>query len=213
MNRGILPLQRRNFNQSIIRMPVILPDRIQVTMRYRESLTMSSTAGLGTYRFSMNSIFDPNVTGGGHQPLGYDQWAAFYQQYEVKASHIKCMLLPPTITVGRRFIIYPSTTLSTVGSARTGAEQAYAKTTVINSVVLSKYHELDSYMTIRKLEGRNTASINFTAPFGASPSLERYWHIMLFALDGTTSVSTDLVDVEILYYCYLFNRYNLNESN
>jgi len=210
--RKVTNAQRR-YNQAVIRMPTILPDRIVVNLLYRESATFTNSTGFGSRVFSMNSIYDPNVTGGGHQPLGYDQWGSFYQQYEVKSSKIKSMVLPPSLTCPVRYVVYPSTTSSTVTSSRNASEQAYAKTTVVNNTVMTKYNVLTHNMSILKLEGRNTASINFTAPFGASPTLERYWHCVLFSLDDATDISSILVDFEIIYRCVLFNRYNLNESS
>lgn len=197
---------------NIVRMPTLLPDRIKTTLRYRQSITYTNSTGFGSNCFSLNSIYDPNVTGGGHQPLGYDQWGAFYQQYEVKSSSIKAMILPPSLSCPVRFVIYPSTTSTTITDSKTAAEQPYARATVINSTVVSPGNTLRHRMSVRRLEGRNTASINFTAPFGSSPTLERYWHTIIFSLDDATDISSILVDFEILYHTILFNRFNLNES-
>lgn len=37
----------------------------------------------GTYVISLNSLFDPDRTGGGHQPRGYDQLMLMYDHYTV----------------------------------------------------------------------------------------------------------------------------------
>jgi hypothetical protein len=49
-----------------------------------------STTGT-TWYFSANSLFDPDVSGTGHQPLGFDQLAAVYNKYRVLKSHIECI--------------------------------------------------------------------------------------------------------------------------
>jgi len=33
--------------------------------------------------FSLNCLYDPDISGGGHQPRGFDQWASFYSRYRV----------------------------------------------------------------------------------------------------------------------------------
>lgn len=38
--------------------------------------------------FSANGLYDPNITGGGHQPLGFDQVMPMYDHYTVIASKI-----------------------------------------------------------------------------------------------------------------------------
>lgn len=61
------------------------PDSVRVTLKYAEKLLMSTltTTGAWTYVYRLNSVFDPNFTGTGHQPNGFDQWSAFYGKYRV----------------------------------------------------------------------------------------------------------------------------------
>lgn len=57
-------------------------------MRYVESFSESLNT-LGSrleYVFRANSIYDPRYILGGHQPIGYQQWAQFYNQYIVVGS-------------------------------------------------------------------------------------------------------------------------------
>lgn len=42
----------------------------------------------GSYVFSANGLFDPNITGIGHQPLGFDQMMVFYDHYTVLRAKI-----------------------------------------------------------------------------------------------------------------------------
>lgn len=43
-----------------------------------------AAAGSGvSYTFSLNSVFDPDFSGSGNQPIGLDQWAQFYGRYRV----------------------------------------------------------------------------------------------------------------------------------
>lgn len=42
----------------------------------------------GTYLFNLSSLFDPNFTGVGHQPTGFDQFMAMYEQYLVVGAQI-----------------------------------------------------------------------------------------------------------------------------
>lgn len=65
----------------------IFPDRVVVTMPYGEMILRSPAAVTDQYNFLINSTFDPDSTGVGHQPLGRDQWAAIYGKYRVL--HVK----------------------------------------------------------------------------------------------------------------------------
>jgi len=57
--------------------------------RYVDSHRITSTAGsLATYTYSCNGMFDPNITGTGHQPMYFDQLSAIYNHYTVLNSKI-----------------------------------------------------------------------------------------------------------------------------
>lgn len=67
-----------------------LPMSIQNTLRYVEDVSITvDGVGKGTYVFSCNGLYDPNITGTGHQPLYFDQYMALYRHYTVMKSKIK----------------------------------------------------------------------------------------------------------------------------
>jgi hypothetical protein len=57
-------------------------------MPYSAQGTLTLPAGArADQQFRLNSIFDPDYTGVGHQPLAHDQWALFYNHYVVTGCH------------------------------------------------------------------------------------------------------------------------------
>lgn len=65
-----------------------LPITKVVYMPYHMEFTTSSN--VITYNtFRSNSIFDPDYTGGGHQPRGHDQWSQYYKYYRVTSCDVK----------------------------------------------------------------------------------------------------------------------------
>lgn len=58
-----------------------IPQRYICKMKYAEDVT--SDALFGLYRFNLNSIWDPNRTGTGHQPYAFDTLASLYNRYRV----------------------------------------------------------------------------------------------------------------------------------
>lgn len=61
------------------------PKTTYVKMRYADSHEFSPAVPgvLNTWIFRANSIWDPDQTFVGHQPLGRDQWVPFYEKYVV----------------------------------------------------------------------------------------------------------------------------------
>lgn len=61
-----------------------------IRLSYADAQNYQVSTGTGVARaFSMNSIWDPDVTGGGHQPMMRDLWASMYDYYAVLACHYK----------------------------------------------------------------------------------------------------------------------------
>lgn len=53
-------------------------------VKYTDEFDLTLTSGsLNTYVFNANGLFDPDQTGTGHQPLGFDQYAVMYNRYRV----------------------------------------------------------------------------------------------------------------------------------
>lgn len=53
------------------------------------ALTSGSETNVTVYEFSANSLYDPNKTGTGHQPMGRDEVAGMYQNYHVAGGEIE----------------------------------------------------------------------------------------------------------------------------
>jgi len=73
-------------------MPLQRVPHFQTGMIYYENGLTLSGGGAGTignYFFRANDAFDPNATGTGHQPMGFDQMMLLFEQFYVMRSHIR----------------------------------------------------------------------------------------------------------------------------
>lgn len=65
------------------------PSTIITKLRYVDTYTLTSTTGsMATQIWRANSLFDPDETGVGHQPLYRDEYAGIYNHYVVLGSKI-----------------------------------------------------------------------------------------------------------------------------
>lgn len=58
-----------------------IPQRSIVHHKYATSV--NTLSGSGLYYFNLNSVYDPDRSGTGHQPYGHDTFATLYGQYRV----------------------------------------------------------------------------------------------------------------------------------
>lgn len=66
-----------------------VPIKMRSVVRYSEQINLAlPSAAAGTYVYAANGLFDPNITGIGHQPAGFDQLMLLYGRYCVEKSVI-----------------------------------------------------------------------------------------------------------------------------
>lgn len=92
-------------------------------MKYAEDVTTDGLTGM--YRFNLNSIFDPNRTGVGHQPYGFDQLATLYNRYRVIACGWR--ITSPSSTANRQVGAIPSNESISFGTMAELKENPRAK--------------------------------------------------------------------------------------
>lgn len=69
--------------------PVFAASTRRTITYFEPNLSITSTGGVvSRYFLSANGAYDPNITGTGHQPLGFDQIMLMYEQYTVVRSKI-----------------------------------------------------------------------------------------------------------------------------
>lgn len=61
-----------------------IPQRYICRLKYSQPFVLTAVAPV--QQFNLNSLYDPDRTGVGHQPYGFDQLAALYNRYRVIAT-------------------------------------------------------------------------------------------------------------------------------
>jgi len=85
----------RQKGQTMIAIPrnYPFPPQMVVTHRYSDIVPVTTNiSGVGSYIFSCNGMFDPDITSTGHQPQYFDQLNGIYNHYNVIKS--KCSVQP-----------------------------------------------------------------------------------------------------------------------
>jgi hypothetical protein len=69
-----------------------LPRRYLLKTRYFEKAINLDSGAIGTpvsYVFNLNSLYDPDYSGIGQQPIGFDQFMNFYDHYTVMGAKVR----------------------------------------------------------------------------------------------------------------------------
>lgn len=151
------------------------PTNKVVKMRYVSSISLADAAGgvLVKNHFRANGIYDPDYTGTGHQPLGRDQWATFYNEYVVLGSKITVRFLFAAGTVPIVCGVFLTNSHSTGTSFRQLNEQGRSRGNIINASSATKNTVVKGYYSARKFHNVVDVRDNFDnlgALLGSSPS-------------------------------------------
>lgn len=209
---------RRTASQVIIRQPSSLPDRLYVKLRYREQLSWTQLSGdLGDNVYRGNSCFDPDLTGTGGQPLGFDQWSTFYGYYTVLGSKIEVSSMHNGGGSGAN--------MARVGIVPTNISTAFAATDreVAEETPYAQWKHLTmaatgcgqafqkSYMSTAKMEGSVRAAIqiadSYSALTTANPAAPWFWHVCNYVPSGSTQ--SLFQNVVLTYYVVFEGRRQL----
>ncbi len=184
-----------------------MPDRLFVKLRYATPLELTSGASTASHTYRANSLFDPDFTGVGHQPMGFDQYAAFYDRYYVTSCSMKVLCTSSTSKAVRVTII-PQNVSSVSADQNSLAERPRSRTGLIsNSDGVLQLHASNS---TKAVTGEQYTD-DMTALVGANPNVPWFYIISTHAVDLSTSSMLD-ISIELLYTCQFFHKKPLTGS-
>ena len=198
----------------------MLPDSTIVTLTYGDIVQINPNAAFSTaYVFRANSIFDPDRTGTGHQPLGRDEWSNFYNHVTVLGSRIKATFVPrgSTATTSSGLVAITLKANDTVSVdpitpllEAKGAKWAYMGL----GNATAKGTTLRNYFSAKKFFGVTDVNDNndLKAAVGFNPAEQAYFHVQVGPQDGLADAQPIDVIVQIDYICRYQERKTLLQS-
>lgn len=102
-----------------------IPQRFITKLKYSE--VVSTGATFGNFAMNLNSLWDPNSTGIGHQPYGFDQLATLYNRYRVISCGYRLQLGLGTTTIPITLTAMPANTAVVATTASEIRENPRAK--------------------------------------------------------------------------------------
>lgn len=223
--RGIMRGKKRMSKPSslTLRRPTAFPDSIFVKLRYTDlvDIEWDINAIPGLARYSINSPYDPQVSGGGRyntQPYGYDQWSAIYGSYRCAGSSIRVHSMPTASTTYTnqqvRLTIFPTPISSTsVTDIQMFQQIPYSRT---SSTSIYQRSAINHYISVRKLCGISKATFEgdpfYAAGIATDPTNQCYWMISAAPFQEVGPAGAATVKVIITYYVQFFNRKLVSSS-
>lgn len=195
-----------------------LPTTRVIGMRYQDELTFSPSliSPLSTYVYRANSIFDPDFTGVGHQPLGHDEWSKFYNKYVVLGSkitirsqtnnavNIPCIV---GIQMSDASAVVAATSLALIEQG-TAKWCFFSGTTNGRPAICSQKYSAKRWHNVKNAKD----AYGLLADMGSNPTDQTYFIVFGSAYDGLSAASQQYLTVTIEYIVELSDPVELVQS-
>lgn len=165
--------------------------------------------------FRANSIFDPDSSGTGHQPMGHDEWNTFYTNYLVIGSKIKATYFPTATSTGMMGGVLLKSDSTLITNVEQLMEQGLTTPRSLAMATGGRPTSVRRGFSPRKFFGVKDLKDNkgaIGASFGNNPSNGAFWHVYLNPMDSTTDIASVEVLIEIEYSVMLTERATLAQS-
>lgn len=198
------------------------PDRYMCKLKFtRKDLLSSAVTVSRSYRGS--GAYDPVIGLTNVYPQGFASLAGMYRKYQVFASKIRVRFLSTgagtNLGTSGRCVVCPTQQAIGVIDADSLSNYPYAKSVVVGPAGGSTSSTIISYMSQKKiwgLRGSSAADPECSALTsgisGTSPAKDWIWNVMASSVDGSTSLGTIAIYIDITYYIEFYDRINLTAS-
>jgi hypothetical protein len=173
------------------------PNTIISKLRYVQYLTLTSTTGsMASNYFRANSLFDPDQTGTGHQPLYRDTYASIYNHYKVLGAKITvraCHVTPETTATALAFGIVGEDDNAASSTSETRMEQSNS-----SYALIGKNSKATLFATFEPNEMFGAGGADDNTAMGSNATEEWYFVVWAASADGASSNKLNCI-VEIDY--------------
>lgn len=188
-------------------------------LRYSESHTIpaATTANFASsYKMRLNSLFDPNYTGAGHQPRGFDQLMTIYEKYTVVGAKITvCYITTSTnpSVVGLRTVDGNETSIADKKVAMENGDSSWkyiSRFDQDNKAILSRNVNIKKFFNQKNIVGTE----KFTLDANENPALDDavIGEMWVAPIKSTAQHGETLLDINIEYTCVFTEPKDLPQS-
>jgi len=199
------------------------PPRKGYRLTYEQDgfLTVGTSGLTGSIqKFNLNSLFDPDNTGSGHQPYGYDALQVAYNRYKVSGCLVDLEFYDPQ-TIDSVMCVYalfnPANISNTIAgvSPATASEKHNAESCAVMGTGSQKkkikfFISMAELFNLSKLQYKSDID-NTTADVGANPG--SLGTLQLASADPNGGSSGGIrYRMRLTYYCMLYQRKYMSQS-
>lgn len=199
-----------NLSKKIVNMGYGLPNAVLVNLRYSDLITIASTGGIPSRHTFRTSLFDPDFTGAGHQPMYRDQYAAIYEKYVVYGIEYTLQFINMSDTVPARVCTLHNDA-DTAWGTFLAVENAGASQTAILGTLDggNNVKTIKGRIMVKDVLGIPKSKVNeddvYSSDVGTNPAIQAFLQLLVDSMDGSSTTDVH-VQVNLQYLCKFYNK-------
>lgn len=185
----------------------LLPARFCTKLRYyyQGSIDPGAAGTVSANVFRANSVYDPDLTGAGNQPRGFDQLMNLYENFQVIGSKVVCRYASRNAST---YDVVAGISLRSNSSAETQlvnyVEQKNCKSKMLASGASAAPCTIAMSYKPKKIFGTRALSQDYVGTASSDPTNCCYFHIFAAPIQ---SVDSDAIDFYLtIEYIVVFTR-------
>lgn len=207
-------------NQSrIVFKGVGFPRSFMTKLVYNQLLDFSGTTDFQNYVFRANSVYDPDYSGAGNQPMWFDEFAQLYHRYTVYASKIEATFINQASTTGNAPFAHVCVTPKDISTVALDIEDELeynrAKSSILSRGDGSQgLTTIRHYVNINNILGKSKYEKSddvVSSVVGSNPSRQVYWHVMGQSMSAGNKFDA-YCKVKITYYVKFYQLQQVTGS-
>lgn len=192
-----------------------IPQRIIAKHKYATSVAATSIGSFSQYQFNLNSTWDPDRTGVGHQPYGRDTYSQLYNRYRVVSCSYRVAAIPSNTARVIQIACVPTNSGAVLPlNLAEVREQPRCKYVIQQPGAPQQY--VSGFVSIPSLMGRTKAQYmaddNYQAQSSASPTELAILNIFAGGITDDVISETMYFNVELEMTVEWFDVNNLSQS-
>lgn len=214
------PARRRKTN--VVKQPQVVANSQITTLRYVDFVNLDPGINVNASdTWYASSIFDPYVAAGGHQPLGADQWATFYNHYTVLGA--KCTAYcdvygtvagDAIVLTGKltdKSVFTPTTVNHVIEENKSKWRFLTAKDGSKSSGSVTLYYSPKKFFNLKNVQDEHDLR-GITGDSGTNPTENAYFHVAVGGMNPADNPTACNVRVVIEYRVLFTERKDLAQS-
>lgn len=176
----------------------VLPPSWRTTLRYYEQVTFTAVTTPQSYIYRANAPYDPNQTGTGAQPVGYDNMATFYDTLFCVGSRISINVINQSTPV-LQLALNPTPTSTTLTNFNDAKIYPLGRSIDIDGITRGSksYKTISSSVAVLDYYNEDYDR-DYSSNFTAVPGRQLYWSINMQTADQASAISC-ILQITVMY--------------